>query len=95
MAPAIAAGPEGLFALGEMAALSGSLKEAVDLLRGAAAFAPAAGREVVEALRSFCGREPGGEAAVTLAEVLLDNGDFAGRPRSSRRRATSPRRPPP
>ncbi len=78
MAPALAAAPEGVFALGEMAARNGDTTEALSAFRAAAAFSPAAAAEVIDAVRGLGGGGLFGEAAVSLGEALLDAGDFAG-----------------
>ncbi|MBI3451180.1 MAG: tetratricopeptide repeat protein [Acidobacteria bacterium] len=78
MAPALAATPEGSFAIGEMSARAGDMTAALEAFRAAAAFSPAAAAEVIDAIRSLSPAGMIGESAVALGEALLEAGDFAG-----------------
>jgi tetratricopeptide (TPR) repeat protein len=78
MSPALAGTPEGQFCLGEMAARCGDTQAAVDSFRSAAAFSPAAAAAAVGAARELCGEGLTGQAAASLAELLVDTGDFGG-----------------
>ncbi|HXI04392.1 MAG TPA: tetratricopeptide repeat protein, partial [Candidatus Saccharimonadales bacterium] len=78
MAPALAETPEGQFCLGEMAARAGDLPAALEAFRVAASFSPETAREAVNAARDLCGDLRSGEAAVSLADLFLDVGDYGG-----------------
>jgi tetratricopeptide (TPR) repeat protein len=78
LAPALASSPEGQFALGEMAVRSGDMAAAAEAFRSAASCSASAAAETIETIRSLCGPDLQGEAALLLVDLLVEGGNYTG-----------------